>query len=283
MIASAFVNFYRLVHGRLHVRGAGVVISRAARWVRGLQAYPLILPGVGTVTLDFRDQSARGMLNFSMGELESNAFMFRLIEGCLKPGTVFWDVGANIGWVCAHFAHPRLKLAAIHAFEPNPVAFKSLQSLFAKHPIVKVHAVALGSENKTAAMNIEPGATQLGSFRRSLGGVASVEVTVRRADDVQAELNLPLPDVIKIDVEGFEPQVIAGMQQLIARKKPIIFFEYQFLSDDEIRGLVPAGYEILLMLDDESLTADLTKRHMGHDAVIFPTERRALFEGVRRA
>src|SRR4051812_17484527 len=85
MIAKTLVHFYRLVHGRLHLRGAGAMLKIAARWLPGLQNFPYQLPGIGIITLDFRDASSCGMVNFSMGELEPNVHLFALMEHCLPP------------------------------------------------------------------------------------------------------------------------------------------------------------------------------------------------------
>lgn len=279
-VAQSLVAFYKWFHGRLHLRGAGALLRAAARFIPGLQAYPYPLPGVGTITLDFREGSSCGMVNVSMGELEPNVFLFSLMERCLTPGAVVWDVGANVGWVCVHFLQPQLRVASIQAFEPNPSALEPLLSLFGRHPLVKVHAFGLGDRNETAQMNVLAGASQLASLKQTFAGHESIPIPIRRGDDAQSELNLPWPDVIKIDVEGFEPEVVAGLPNTIARKQPIIFFEYQFLTDEEIRGMIPAGYDILLMMDDGTLTADFTRRVLGHDAVLFPADRRSLFAGV---
>lgn len=280
MVAKLFVNFYRFVHGRLHLRGAGALTRAAARWLPGLQAFPYRLPNVGTITLDFRDNSACAMVNYSMGELEPNVFLFTLMERCLKPDGVLWDVGANIGWVCAYFVRQQYGLASIHAFEPNPAALKPLLSLFDGHPLVTVHPFGLGNREEIAAMNVLDAGSQVASLKQPLPGGRCISIPIRRGDDVQRDLNLPLPDVVKIDVEGFEPEVIAGMSNLISRQQPVIFFEYQFLTDEEIKGLIPPGYDILLMLDDGTLTKDFSRRVLGHDAVVFPGTRRHLFEDL---
>ena len=283
MLASALVHFYRLVHGRLHLPGAGRVLRAAARRMPSLRAYPYPLPGLGTTVLDFREVSAYGVVNFTLGENDQLAFLFRMLERCLTPGQVLWDVGANAGLVCIHFAQQRFGLSSIQAFEPNPAPLKPLQSLFDSHPIVRVHPVALGNANEKGALHVELNDSLSGSLKRSLDGWTTVPIEVRRGDDLQTELNLPLPNVIKIDVEGFEPEVLAGMKNIIARQQPIIFFEHLFLSDDEVRRAVLPGYGMWLMLDDGTLTTDFTKRPLGHDAVMFPESRRSLFEDLPRA
>jgi len=283
LMTRSFVVFYIFVYGRLHLRGAGALIRFAARYLPGLQAYWYPVPGVGTIKLDFRDRSACRMVNFSLGQLGPDGFLFHLMGRSMAPGAVLWDIGANIGWVCAQFVRPEYALSSIQAFEPNPHALKSLLSLFENHPRVRVHPFGLGRREEKAQLNVVPDSSDLSSLRRKLENGQSVAVRILCGDDAGAKFDLPLPDVVKIDVEGFEPDVVAGLKNVIARQQPVIFFEYHFLTNEEIQGMIPVGYEIFLMLDDGSLTSNFSKRGLGHDAVLFPASKCSLFDGVPRA
>lgn len=282
MLARALVNFYRFYHGTLHLKGAGKMLRSAARVIPGLRAFPFAVAGVGTIVLDFRDTSATGMVNMSMGELGETRFLLDVLSRLLKPGDVFWDVGANVGWIAAHLTQERFQLASIQCFEPNPAAYKPLQSLFRNHRLVRIHPFGLGDQNGSAELRLYPGETGRASLKEHVSGEVKASVVLRRGDDSQEELSLPLPNAIKIDVEGFEPQVLRGMTHTIAKSRPAIVFEYQFLSDDEIRAMIPPGYEMLLMLDDGRLTSDFSKRALGHDAVLFTKEHAARLNDVPR-
>jgi hypothetical protein len=78
---------------------------------------------------------------------------------------------------------------------------------------------------------------------------------------------------LKIDVEGFEPSVFAGLAQTIATHRPAIVFEHIWLSDEEIRQLIPEGYTLRFILDDGKLESDFAVRRNGHDAVLLPAEK----------
>ncbi len=144
MVSDMLVGFYRLVHGRLHMRGAGWLLRRFAPFFPRLQAYPFPVPEVGVALLDFRDVGAFGIVNsFAFGEHGVGTGLYRCLEMALQPGDVLWDVGANVGAVSAIFAHPRFKLASLHAFEPNPDPLKTLQSLFSANPLCVVHPFGL--------------------------------------------------------------------------------------------------------------------------------------------
>ena len=114
----------------------------------GLQAYPFPVPEVGVALLDFREVEAFGMVNLLLGDLDNNANLYRCLEAALQPGDVFWDVGANIGTVSGHFAHPRFKLSSLHAFKPNPAPLKTLQSLLSTNPGAAVHPFGLGDKTR---------------------------------------------------------------------------------------------------------------------------------------
>jgi len=273
VIAKLLVNFYRLVHGKLHLPGAGWLIRRLLPYVPGLYAYPLKVPDVGTALLDFRDEAAFGLLNFQLNDLGNDAPLVHHMEAVLEREQVLWDIGANVGYVCMYFARPCHQLSAIHAFEPNPVALKSLRSLFRSHLRVTVHPVGLGARDDQLEMHIPPNGSQLGSVVRKMDRGERVLIQVRAGDAYRKEQQIPLPDIVKIDVEGFEPSVFSGLPETIAQTRPIIFFEHLWLNDDQIRKLVPPDYTLLFILQDGTLTADFVRRTKGHDAVLVPTEK----------
>jgi len=272
MMSDVLVDFYRVVHGRLHLPGAGWLLRRLAVMLPGLQAYPFAVPGVGVALLDFREVAAFGMVNLVLGDLGTDANMHRCLEEALQPGNVFWDVGANVGFVSAHFAHPRFKLSSLHAFEPNPVPLKTLQSLFSGNARCFAHPFGLGNKDELLTMNLSSADSLVGSLTRNFHEGKQIQVQVRRGDAVRHEMRLPAPDVMKIDVEGFEPSVFAGLSATIAEHRPIIVFEHIFLSDEQIRELIPKDYLLYFIQDDGSITTDFSIRRKGHDVIVVPTE-----------
>ncbi len=283
MLSEALVQFYRLVHGKLHWPGAGWLIRRFAPWLPGLQSYPLPVPGVGVVLLDFRDSAAFSLLNSSLGEFGNERFLLRNLEKVLKPGDVFWDVGANVGFVSSYFAQPRYQLSSLHAFEPNPVPFKVLQSLFATHAFGRVHPFGLGNKKETITMSISADGSCIGTMTRDLKEDRRIQVEIRNGDLVRRELQLPCPNVIKIDVEGFEPNVFAGLRDTIAECRPIIVFEHIFLSDDQIRQMAPPDCRLYFIHDDGAISVDFSSRLKGHDAIFIPAGKAQSFAAEEAA
>ncbi len=277
MFAHLLVHLYNFVHGSLHLPGAGWLIRKSLPYVQGLHTYRFKWPGVGTATLDFRDQAAFGMLNFQLGDFGMDKHLVESLETALQPGDVFWDVGANIGLISGYFSQPRFGLRAIHAFEPNPVPLGPLQSLFRDHPRVTVHPVALGDQDGELEMAACQDGSQISSVVRSIEGGRTIKIPVRAGDNYRRQLGLPAPQVMKIDVEGFEPNVFAGLSETIAENRPILFIEHAWLSDEQLRQLIPPSYHIRFILHNEPPVDDWAQRKKGLDAVLIPQEKQHVF------
>src|ERR1039458_885879 len=104
MLSKLLIGFYRVAHGKLHLRGAGWLVKRAANLLPGLQCYSLAVGGEGGAVVDFRDAAAFLLLNTTLGDVGENAAVLQCLEAVLQPGDVFWDVGANVGLISSHFA-----------------------------------------------------------------------------------------------------------------------------------------------------------------------------------
>jgi FkbM family methyltransferase len=280
MLAKLLVQLYFFVHGKLHLPGAGWLIRRLRPVVPGLQAFPLTLPEIGTITLDFLDESSFSLLNVCLGEYWGNWKLLRQMERFLGPDKVLWDVGANIGFMCIHFAASRHGLAAIHAFEPTPNPLKTLRSLFANHPRVHVHPIGLGDADEEKQILVSVRRSSLSSLVQPLDDGTPVRISIRRGDSYRKEKGLPLPDLIKIDVEGYEPKVLAGLRETIVEKRPVVLFEHGFLSEEVIRSLVPPEYTLYFIVDERTLSTDFKHRLGCNDAFLVPNEKRSLAESV---
>lgn len=283
MLSKLLVNLWLVAYGRFRIRGTGALIRCLYPWLPGLRDYDLDVPGVGKVKLDFADGTAYAMLlRVRLGDLQTDVGFYKSIEKFLFPGAVFWDVGAFVGYLSAYFAHPRFKLAAIHAFEPNPANVAHLRALFKSGGVTSIHPFALGRTDQTLNLSMPArGGSSTSSLVRKCGGGGSVPVQVRRGDSVRKELELPMPDVIKIDVEGFEPEVIAGLSETIQKHRPVIFFEHIFLSDQQVQELAPAGYTLFFIGDDGRITDTLESRKRGHDAFMAPDEKKKAAEELK--
>jgi hypothetical protein len=120
--AKLLVNFYVVWHGKLHLKGAGRLISHYAPRIDALQKYPLSLPNGNTVHIDLQELSGFGWLNTSLGEPTQEEGLICAILRHLNADSVFWDVGANAG-IVSYLVADRTRVREHHYFEPNPMIF----------------------------------------------------------------------------------------------------------------------------------------------------------------
>ncbi len=154
--------------------------------------------------------------------------------------SVVLDIGANIGYYTVLLASSARKVIAI---EPDPINFEILKKNIYENKLKNVIAVqaAVGKENKK--MRIIKSKTNYGDHRlwedktlRPAGTSLdreAVYIFCRRLDDLLKEPSVAKAmegrgkiDFIKMDVQGFEAEVIEGGKNMIEKNKPTIFFEY---------------------------------------------------------
>jgi FkbM family methyltransferase len=145
------------------------------------------------------------------------------------PGTAV-DVGAHIGNHTLWFA----LAMGLHvvAIEPNPASYTQLAMNVAANRVdARLIAAAVGRESAWGtSVPARPGNTGMATF-----AVDGGPVPVFTLD----ELNLTDVKLLKIDVEGAVPDVLAGAQTLLAEQSPVIYAE---ADPDALFDLLPAGY-----------------------------------------
>jgi FkbM family methyltransferase len=187
------------------------------------------------------------------------------LESLVGEGDVVMDVGANLGYHTVALSRLVGPDGHVVAVEPDPDNLRLLRENLRLNGCenVTVVACALGAAASTAKLSICPhnrGYQGLVDLARSR---TFIEVRVRRADEV---LERRQPSLVKIDVEGGEPQVLAGFSP----KPPRIIFEFstpqlRAFGQDPLRflrGLIAEGYTLsriqsggILPVDPEDITA----------------------------
>lgn len=148
----------------------------------------------------------------------------------LAPDAVIWDVGANIGTTALSAAY-LLPQSKVLSFEPGPRALDCLQRMIKANGLeqqCEVVPAAVGARAGTirfAETDFLAGShVDLGALK---GEVATgLTVPVVSLDEVVRQRRPERIDLLKIDVEGYEQQVLEGARELIARYKPRIVMEY---------------------------------------------------------
>lgn len=156
--------------------------------------------------------------------------------GYIVPGSLVLDIGASLGLVTVQLAAAaRERGAQVVAYEPVPRNTTYLLSNVARNglgDVVTLRAIALGREEGTIDMRVEGSGAgnalvvvDRADGRPPAPTAASVSVPLRRLDDDLATRERPC-SAIKIDVEGFEMDLLAGAESVISSDRPAIYAEF---------------------------------------------------------
>jgi FkbM family methyltransferase len=152
----------------------------------------------------------------------------------VRPGQTIIDVGANVGYLTRFFAQTTGPTGRVCGFEPNPIIFPLLEKNVSRFKQVSVYNVGLssssgelplflaGRDHSVASFEKEYPATHV--FYQESGQLDSVIAKLAVGDDFMAKIDIAKIDILKIDVEGWELNVLAGLERTIAASKRLTVF-----------------------------------------------------------
>jgi FkbM family methyltransferase len=195
------------------------------------------------------------------------AELVRVFAQILKPGMVFFDVGAHFGFFSMLAARLVGPAGKVHAFEPTPSTFEMLTSNLSGRPNVTLVNAAVSDKDTTltfhdfglghSAFNSLYGG-KLSTADRAAAQGREIRVNCRSLDSYCDETRVD-PDLLKIDTEGAEPDVLRGMERLIARKRPMLTLEVGDVGHGDIRPsrevvdqVLALGYRAWELLPDRA-------------------------------
>lgn len=167
---------------------------------------------------------------FETGTYEKGTI--QLLHKFLKPGSVFLDIGANIGLMSSIASKIVGAEGKVLSVEANPKTIEILQHNLALNHAgnVSIFPFALGSEKGTATLfenwNVNRGGASLLSQDQQEG----IDVPVEKLDDIFENDKI---DLIKIDVEGFELEVLKGGIELLKKQLPVLIIEVSEQRENE--------------------------------------------------
>jgi FkbM family methyltransferase len=149
----------------------------------------------------------------------------------LPPDGVVLDVGANIGLSALALAPllPRGRIVAVEASPGTVAALRRTLALNGLEARVAVEPIALGAAPGEAAFHAaehSAGAHLMDAATLGAAALPTVRVPVETLDALVARHGLARLDLIKIDVEGFETEVLDGAAATLARFRPLVFVEF---------------------------------------------------------
>jgi FkbM family methyltransferase len=155
-----------------------------------------------------------------VGLLEHEARVKDFLMGHFKQNRTFVDVGANVGGYSLRAASWDMK---VYAFEPNPDnLFLLRRNIEINKVSVEVLPFALGSRAGKARLAPNGGVSRIVKNE-------GVEVEMRTLDS----FDLPGADLLKVDVEGYELEVIRGAKKTLEKYHPVVVIEMHYWAGAE--------------------------------------------------
>ena len=248
LLAVLGATLYRVVR----TEGQEADEGRAATDSVDRPAPPMVrlrVPGVDGAVLHLNPKDemiTRLILAEGLWEANETRWMVR----SLREGDVVLDVGANVGYYTVIASRLVGDEGRVYAFEPDPTAFSFLEKNAAANALrnVVLEQKACSSEPGTLKLFLDE--VNLGAHRVNVPGENQkrfVEVEAVRVDDYFAAEARKV-HFIKIDTEGAEALIVAGMKRLIAENADLKMAVE--LSPYALEDLGSSASELLSMLEE---------------------------------
>ena len=215
-------------------------------------------------------RTARGVirsLSIYYGGRHNRAAMDRLYGRFVKPGDLVFDVGAHVGDRIAAFR--RLGVRVI-ACEPNPALVRTLRLIYGRDSAVTIEQVAVGRTEGNIELKINVDNPTVSTASRDFVTASqgapgwegqtwdkAVTVPMTTLDTLIARHGVPA--FIKIDVEGFEGQALAGLSQPVAA----LSFEFTTIQRDVAHACLLRCHELGYVRYNAALGESQTLVHDG--------------------
>lgn len=176
-----------------------------------------------------------GFVPYPMPLTQEERFLINLD---LKDQTIY-DIGGYEGVFTLFFARAVGEGGRVITFEPNTENFKKIVEnvKLNKFDNVKIIPIGLGKNREKMKLTFCRSDLGIGSVQEEIKrqilskkGARTIEVEIDSLDNQIRDNNLPLPDFVKIDVEGLEMDVLLGMRETI-KYKPKFFIEIHGIGE----------------------------------------------------
>lgn len=183
------------------------------------------------------------------------SYFLETVKNEVKEDDIVVDIGANIGYYALLQARIAGERGKVYAIEPVPENIELLRRNIRlnEYSNVEVYQLAIGDKNGFATIYV-PKERNRSSMRQPTsyiesGTVEEINVEIITLDDfLKGKL---YPDIIRMDVEGYEYQIIKGMKKILEKQLPLtLFMEFHFeaLQREEsieiLQTLKEAAFEI---------------------------------------
>jgi FkbM family methyltransferase len=167
----------------------------------------------------YNTDSIIGASLYYYGEYTEQEIM--LLRNFMNSEYVVYDVGANIGVHTVAFAKQNKH---VYAFEPNVLNYRLLKMNSIADNNITLIDKAVGKTAGTAKIE-EFSLTKMGNFGECKISDTGQDCDMVSIDELVKTKQILPPNIVKIDVEGYEWEVLQGMDDTIRNNLPVIFYE----------------------------------------------------------
>ena len=170
----------------------------------------------------------------------------KVISDLIKADNII-DIGANIGSTSLFFASINKK-AQIFSFEPHPKTFKRAQKNISLNSFNNIKLINKGLGERIDKVKLfeinekNPGMNRISTRKLEQ---PYTEIDIDTLDNYVKSAGIDKADFIKIDVEGYEHQVLKGAVNTLKKTKPVLYIE---LDDDNLREHGDSAQKIISYL-----------------------------------
>ena len=144
----------------------------------------------------------------------------KLFTQYLSPGDIVFDVGAHVGFYTLLASTLVGDKGSVIAFEPDPDNLTYLLSHLRLNHVENVKVISAAVSDAEGTVLFKKGA------KSSMGRISSTgdfEVNIVSLDALVSRNEIPIPSLIKMDIEGEEYKALLGAQAILAEHHPTIF------------------------------------------------------------
>lgn len=178
----------------------------------------------------------------------------------ISPGSVIYDIGANVGYFSLLASELTGHDGKVYAFEPLPRNIEFLRKHVTLNRMVNIEVIEAAVSDQGGEASFDLGAS---SAMGHLADSGEISVRMVNLDEMFDAGELQPPDYVKVDVEGAEYAVLQGARKLLETYQPVLFLDTheREAHGPTIARLEELGY-VFDILDGESLmeTKELVAR-----------------------
>ena len=143
-----------------------------------------------------------------------------IFEKLISPGSIVFDIGANVGFYTLVASYLVGKEGKIYAFEPLKRNIAYLKKHLQLNKITNVEIFEVAVTNFTGTANF---AETESPAEGHLDKNGNIIVPTTSLEEIVRKQNLPYPKFIKIDIEGAELNALKGAKEILIKEHPTIF------------------------------------------------------------